>query len=842
MNLPQIKQYEFDRFLGEGACGYVYACRSGEEFVALKLFKGLAIDRGFLGGAIGRIREAGLHPHVAPVLGDDLQGKPAYVATGLWVREGPGSCESAAADRVMAGWDRERVWPLVRQMADGLAFLHRAGVPHCGFGPGNVLVDEPKGHAWITDYAQGWISGIYHMETASHWQFSAPEQLRNPAVSEWGRAFRWDVYAFGATAIYLLTGRHLRAHEFLETLRNSGERDLSPAALAERISAEPVEWPVEADGDPRLAVLRRCVCEDPGERYADMRDVAWELERIDRSAACETEASDGSPLAQTIGLRGETRARRRGGGRIWKVAGVAAAATVMGAGAVEWWTTERENQDYRKAMAEQARQADKAQRNAAAEAEAAVVARGEAQRRVELLGENLEEVLKSSETLLEALLQSDPESPGLRPYQETLASVEVAFRTMMEQTSERPDLIWARVRAAAGLASILEHTGREDQATQLYDEARRILESRPEGSATRGSQQILEVEIYSELAGHFGRRGRAEEGLSAARKAVNLAVESGRGEGVSTSLQRVTAVAKNRLAELEAKSGRTAAAIEEGQMAIQLLETILEAGSGTAGDTQLLAQCQANVAWWLDWRGEFGQALEGFREAASHLEALAIASPSNHDYRFQLARCRFDLGRIIIWRLGQREEAVREFEESAELLRSLVDLEPASQRYQLGLVQALTQLAQTERDYGSHERAAAYAGEARTFLDDLAADDSKPEVCAEVILVHTLLGLLLLDGGHPAGAAEHAEAARRCLAGLEEEGLLAMADGVTRARLADLCGDLSQMFLAIDRAAEARAVLGEAVSTWRALAECFADDERIHTGLEWSEGMLSRLP
>ncbi len=837
MNLPQIKQYEFDRFLGEGACGYVYACRSGEDQVALKLFKGLAIDRGFLEGSLERIREAGDHPHLATVLDCDLQAKPAYVATGLWVRETGAGWEGAAAERVMAGWDAERVWPLLGQMAEGLGWLHRSGVPHCGFGPGNVLVDEQKGHAWITDYAQGWIKGIYHMETASHWRFSAPEQLRDPAVSEWGRGFRWDVYAFGATAVYLLTGRHLRAHDFLEELVRSGERDLAPAALAERITAAPLEWPLGADEDPRWAVLRRCVCEDPAERYADMREVALEWERIERGGSLDPRQTAGS-----IQVRAGKKLGNRMGRRVWKVAGLTAAAGAMGFCGTGWWRSEQENLQYRQTMAEQVRQAGETQRNAAVEAEAAVIAWGEAERRVELLGDNLEEVLKSSETLLEALLQSDPESPGRRPYQETLASVEVAFRTMMDQTAGRPDLIWARVRAAAGLASILEHTGREDQAVQLYDEARRILETLPEGSATRGSQRILEVEVFSELAGLFGSCGHPEEGLSAARQAVKLAVELGRGEGVSPGLQRVTALAKHRLAVLEAELGRTALAIEEGQMAIQLLETILEGEPGTAGDRQLLAQCQSNVARWLDWRGEFGQALEGFREAAGHFEILAIAAPSNRDYRFQLARCRLDLGKVIVWRLGQREEAVRELEAAAELLRSLVNGEPGSQPYRLGLGQALAQLAQTERDYGSHERAAAYAGEARTLLDGLDPDASKPEVCAEVILVHTLLGLLLLDAGDPAGAMEEAEAAWRSLDGLEEQGFLAQADGATRARLADSCGDLSQMFLAMDRASEARAVLGEAVSAWRELAERFTDDERIHAGLEWSEGMLSRLP
>jgi hypothetical protein len=171
-----------------------------------------------------------------------------------------------------------------------------------------------------------------------------------------------------------------------------------------------------------------------------------------------------------------------------------------------------------------------------------------------------------------------------------------------------------------------------------------------------------------------------------------------------------------------------------------------------------------------------------------------------------------------------------------------VDVEPSSQLYRLGLVQTLGQLAQAERDYGSHERAAAYAGEARTLLERLEPDGIQLAVCTESVLVHTLLGLLYLDAEDPLRAAEEAEAARRCLEKLQEHGAPPGMDGAARARLADLCGDLSQMFLAMDRQEDARAVLSEAVSTWRALSERFEGDERIRTGLEWSESLMARLP
>jgi hypothetical protein len=127
-------------------------------------------------------------------------------------------------------------------------------------------------------------------------------------------------------------------------------------------------------------------------------------------------------------------------------------------------------------------------------------------------------------------------------------------------------------------------------------------------------------------------------------------------------------------------------------------------------------------------------------------------------------------------------------------------------------------------------------------LERLEPDGIQLAVCTESVLVHTLLGLLYLDAEDPLRAAEEAEAARRCLEKLQEHGAPPGMDGAARARLADLCGDLSQMFLAMDRQEDARAVLSEAVSTWRALSERFEGDERIRTGLEWSESLMARLP
>ena len=162
----------------------------------------------------------------------------------------------------------ERAAGIARQIAEGLAVAHDAGVVHRDLKPGNVLVDE-AGRAAISDFGvarslagpgqtlPGAVVGTL--------DYLSPEQARGGEVDG-----RTDLYALGILLHEMLTGelpfRGGSAAEVLAQRLTGVTRDVRAAG---------VEVP------PGLAaVVRRLLQREPARRYQSARELLADLDRL----------------------------------------------------------------------------------------------------------------------------------------------------------------------------------------------------------------------------------------------------------------------------------------------------------------------------------------------------------------------------------------------------------------------------------------------------------------------------------------------------------------------------------------------------------------------------------
>jgi serine/threonine protein kinase len=223
-------RYELDEMIGQGAMGQVWRAKDllGEEaldrnpYVAVKVLNSDFEARA--DAFIALHREATraqklAHPNIVTVYvfdRDEHSGR-AFIAMEL--------LEGEPLDKVMrksgaTGLPREAAMPIIRGMAEGLAYAHRKGIVHSDFKPANVFVTHdgtPKildfGIARAVQVAQQ-VAGIpvpdslHGQRDDSGFQgytvnYAAPEALAGapPSTSE-------DVFALGIVAYELVSGSH----------------------------------------------------------------------------------------------------------------------------------------------------------------------------------------------------------------------------------------------------------------------------------------------------------------------------------------------------------------------------------------------------------------------------------------------------------------------------------------------------------------------------------------------------------------------------------------------------------------------------------------------------------
>jgi serine/threonine-protein kinase len=147
--------------------------------------------------------------------------------------------------------------------ARALDALHGMGYVHCDLKPNNILVDS-AGRVKVIDLGQACKIGTRKQRIQGTPDYISPEQVKCLAVT-----MRTDVYNFGATMYWALTGKKLPT---LFTLKK-GENSF----LSDGLIQSPRD--VSASNPEQLSnLVMECVRTNPSKRPNDLSEIAKRLE------------------------------------------------------------------------------------------------------------------------------------------------------------------------------------------------------------------------------------------------------------------------------------------------------------------------------------------------------------------------------------------------------------------------------------------------------------------------------------------------------------------------------------------------------------------------------------
>lgn len=155
------------------------------------------------------------------------------------------------------------VCKLCQQIASGLIHMHKVGFVHADMKPKNVLINQ-KHQVKIIDFGQSCKVGTVKERIQGTPDFIAPEQVKREEITA-----RTDVFNFGATMYWLLTGR------FVPTAY-SKVVGLQEGASMNRRAEAPFKPPREYNPmvPPALSMLVvDCVRDCPSDRPESMQNV-----------------------------------------------------------------------------------------------------------------------------------------------------------------------------------------------------------------------------------------------------------------------------------------------------------------------------------------------------------------------------------------------------------------------------------------------------------------------------------------------------------------------------------------------------------------------------------------
>jgi serine/threonine-protein kinase len=244
-------RYSLDREIGRGGMGVVYLANEVDldRPVAIKL---LPPDR----AANPRLRARFLqeartaaklsHPNIIPIHAVDESG--GFVFFAMAFVDGETLAERVRERGPLPPSEAARV---LREVAWALAHAHAHGVVHRDVKPDNILLERGTGRALVADFGIAAAEESAAGEITGTPEFMSPEQALGKPVDA-----RSDIYAFGATAYFAISGR----------LPFTGRTPTE--VLAKQVNVTPPPLAEAAGGLPRklAQAVERCLAKRPEHR------------------------------------------------------------------------------------------------------------------------------------------------------------------------------------------------------------------------------------------------------------------------------------------------------------------------------------------------------------------------------------------------------------------------------------------------------------------------------------------------------------------------------------------------------------------------------------------------
>jgi serine/threonine protein kinase len=266
LELPRMMagRYRLESLIGEGGFGRVYRGFDTwlERPVAVKVPR---VDRPVTTPEVDLCRlEARKvarlkHPNVVAVHDVGQDGGTCFIVS-EWI-DGVDLATRIERDRPSP---RESA-RIVAEVAEALAYAHRAGYVHRDIKPANILLDD-HGRAYVTDFGIAVVEEELFRDSgaAGTLPYMAPEQLDEKLGPADHRA---DIYSLGVVLYESLTGRRpFRAGSPVELRRQIIDDVPAPPRSIELDVPEALE---------RVCV--RCLAKRPEERYQRAEEVAADL-------------------------------------------------------------------------------------------------------------------------------------------------------------------------------------------------------------------------------------------------------------------------------------------------------------------------------------------------------------------------------------------------------------------------------------------------------------------------------------------------------------------------------------------------------------------------------------
>ena len=261
--LAALQRYEILTKLGRGGMGVVYKARDTrlERDVAIKVLRTTSSEEAARLGQEAKVAATLNHPGIVTIHDFEAGFDGYFIAMEFVPGEPLENLLKTDPERI-----RSRLAPLLLRIADAMSYAHSRHVVHRDLKPGNILV-TPDHEVKILDFgiAARLDRGDGEKVSISGTPFyMAPEQIQGEPPTP-----ATDIYAFGATAFHLATGRPpFHTGNVIDAHLNTPPPD--PLDLV-------------PDLDPDLArIILRCLEKQPDERYSDSGELCADLEVLCR--------------------------------------------------------------------------------------------------------------------------------------------------------------------------------------------------------------------------------------------------------------------------------------------------------------------------------------------------------------------------------------------------------------------------------------------------------------------------------------------------------------------------------------------------------------------------------